>query len=311
MAPSFDRRCFLKTSLATGVLALSPWPGPTLLAADPTRLIRRTIPSTGEQIPVVGMGSYRTFDIALDDAEARRRMRRVLARFVDGGGRVIDSSPMYGRAESVIGELAGELGVTDKLWMATKVWTRGRDAGVAQMERSLERLGVATMDLMQVHNLVDLATHLATLRAWKAEGRLRYIGVTHYVASQHDELARLIEKYPLDFVQFNYNVVERNAEERLLPACADNGVATLINEPFEQGRLFSRVEGRELPAWAEEIGCTSWAQLGLKFIIGHPAVTAVIPATSDPDHAAENVAAGRGAVPDRAMRERIARAMGG
>lgn len=310
MTRSIGRRRFLQATAATGAISLLPWPLTRLGAATDDEVIRRSIPATGERVPVAGMGTYRTFDIDTGNPEARERMLDVLRRFVDGGGRVIDSSPMYGRAESAVGDLAEELGVTDDLWMATKVWTHGRDDGIEQMEQSSERMGVATMDLMQIHNLVDFETHLATLKAWKEEGRVRYIGATHYTASRHDDLARLIEKHPLDFVQFNYNVTARNAENRLLPACADNGVATLINEPFEQGRLFSRVQGRDVPDWAGEIGCRTWAQLFLKFLIGHPAVTAVIPATSDPDHAAENVAAGRGVVPDEAMRERIARAVG-
>lgn len=309
MTVRLGRRRFIKVSAAGSALAILPWPVTGLGAARGDDVIRRRIPATGEEVPVAGMGTYRTFDINTDDSEARQRMTEVMRRFLDGGGRVIDSSPMYGRSEAAVGEIASELEATDQLWMATKVWTHGRDDGIEQMERSLERMGVATMDLMQIHNLMDFETHLATLKRWKDQGRVRYIGATHYVASRHDDLARLIEKYPLDFVQFNYNVLERNAEDRLLPACADNGVATLINEPFEQGRLFSRVKGRELPDWADEIGARTWAQLFLKFLIGHPAVTAVIPATSDPEHAAENVAAGRGAVPDAAMRERMARAV--
>lgn len=309
MTIRLGRRRFIQISAATGALSLVPGPWAAFGMTTGDDVIRRRIPATGEAIPVAGMGTYRTFDIDVGNPQTRERMLQVLRRFVDGGGRVIDSSPMYGRAESAVGELAGELGVTDTLWMATKVWTRGQDSGVDQMEQSLERMGVATMDLMQVHNLLDFETHLATLKAWKDEGRVRYIGATHYVASRHDDLARLIEKYPLDFLQFNYNVTERNAEQRLLPACADNGVATLINEPFEQGRLFSRVKGRALPDWAGEIGASSWAQLFLKFLIGHPAVTAVIPATSDPEHAAENVAASRGVVPDEAIRKRIRQAV--
>mgnify|MGYP000238091423 CR=1 FL=1 len=308
MGTRIDRRGFIQGALATGALSLMPWPFSAPRAATDD-VIRRPIPATGERVPVAGMGTYRTFDMDTGDPQARERMLTVLRRFVDGGGRVIDSSPMYGRAEAVVGELAKGLGVTDQLWMATKVWTQGRSRGVEQMERSLERMGVATMDLMQVHNLLDLETHLATLKAWKDEGRVRYIGATHYTVSRHSDLARLIERYPLDFVQFNYNVGERHAEQRLLPACRDQGVATLINEPFEQGRLFGRVEGRAVPEWASEIGCRTWAQLLLKFLIGHPAVTAVIPATSDPEHAAENVAAGRGEVPDEGMRERIAAAV--
>lgn len=302
------RRRMVKGMVAAGGLTAVPWPFALAGAAEstaPTEVIRRTIPSSGESVPVAGMGTYRTFDIDPDDAGAMARMREVLRRFLAGGGRVIDSSPMYGRAEAVVGALAADLTAEDRLWLATKVWTRGREAGIEQMERSAARLGAGAVDLMQVHNLVDVETHLRTLRGWKDEGRIRYIGITHYLAAHHDALVRLIESHPVDFVQFNYNLLERNAERRLLPACAEHGIATLINEPFEQGRLFRMVRDRPVPPWASEIGCRTWAQLFLKYLIGHPAVTVVIPATGDPGHAAENVAAGRGAVPDEATRRRI------
>lgn len=285
----------------------------TLMPASITRAatpghdnrILRPVPGTDEQLPVSGMGSARTFDVNPADAEAMARLKKVLQAFYDGGGRVLDTSPMYGNAEVVLGQLLSELGLTDKLWIATKVWTRGRDNGIEQMERSLERLGRDQLELIQVHNLKDTASHLETLRAWKDAGRVRYIGVTHYLEDYHNQLLKLIQREPLDFLQFNYNLAERNAENKLLPACADRGVATLINEPFNSGNLFSRVDTQQLPDWAGELDCSSWAQLFLKYLIAHPAVTAVIPATGDPDHAADNAAAGRGPLPDEAMRRRI------
>lgn len=272
-------------------------------------MILREIPGTGEKVPVAGMGTYRTFNVNPAETEAMERMRNVLQVFLEGGGRVIDSSPMYGQAERVVGLLAEELDAVEALWMATKVWTRGRDAGVRQMRESMRLMGKQPMDLMQVHNLVDVETHLGTLKAWKDEGRIRYMGITHYQRARHDDLVDLIERYPLDFAQFNYNLLDRNAETRLLPACAEHGVATLANEPFAQGRLFRHVGDRALPDWAGEIGCRSWAQVFLKYLIAHPAVTAVIPATSNPDHAADNVAAGRGPLPDADMRRRIREAV--
>lgn len=273
--------------------------------------LMRTIPGSGERVPAIGMGTYRTFDIDLADRDSRARMANVLGIFIAGGGRVVDSSPMYGRAEAVLGTLAGELGVLDRLFVATKVWTRGREAGIEQMQRSEELLRTRPLDLMQVHNLVDVETHLRTLSAWKAEGRIRFLGVTHYTASRHDDLARLVERYPLDAVQVNYNLLERNAENRLLPACADRGVAVLVNEPFEQGALFRRVGERPLPDWAREIDCRTWAQCFLKFIVAHPAVTCALPATSDPEHAEENIGALYGALPDAALRRRMVAAVTG
>lgn len=303
------RRTLKGLAAATGLAAL---PAGALRAAGEAAaddMIRRPIPGTDESLPISGLGTARTFDVDPNDADAMARRRAVLEAFVAGGGRVVDSSPMYGHAETVLGRAAADLGATGRLFVATKVWTRGAESGREQMTRSFERLGVETMDLMQVHNLLDLETHLATLAAWKAEGRVRYVGLTHYTDARHDDLARLIERHPVDFVQFNYNIAARNAEDRLLPACADNGVAVIVNEPFEKGQLFSRVGDRPLPGWAADIGCRSWAQFFLKYIFGHPAVTCAIPATSDPGHAAENVAAGRGPLPDTATRRRMVAAL--
>jgi diketogulonate reductase-like aldo/keto reductase len=218
---------------------------------------------------------------------------------------------MYGAAESAVGDLATELGVRDSLFVATKVWTSGRAAGIEQMERSLKRLRGKGVDLMQVHNLVDWPTHLRTLREWKQAGRIGYLGVTHYSSGGHDELERVMRAEPLDFVQLNYSLAEREAERRLLPLARDRGIAVLVNRPFAEGALFSRVRGREVPPWAAELDCASWGQLFLKWIVAHPAVTCVIPATSRPQHLEDNMKAGVGRLPDTAARERIAALVGG
>ncbi len=266
----------------------------------------RVIPSSGEALPVIGMGTWQTFDVG-DDEDARAPLREVLRRFVAAGGRLVDSSPMYGRAESVVGALASELDT--KLFLATKVWTQGKQAGIDQMKRSMARLRTERLDLMQVHNLLDVQTHLPVLKAWKAEGTFRYIGITHYQLSAFDELERLMRTEALDFVQLPYSVGVREAEKRLLSAAADTGTAVLVMRPFEEGSLFRRVRGQPLPGWAAEIGCTSWAQVFLKWILGHPAVTCPLPATSNPDHLTDNVAAGRGPFPDAELRDRIVAAV--
>ncbi|HEU0030599.1 MAG TPA: aldo/keto reductase [Kofleriaceae bacterium] len=270
--------------------------------------ITRKIPSTGELLPAIGLGSYQTFDV--DDAS---KTRPVLARFLELGGRVVDSSPMYGRAEAAIGEMTAAIAAADPKapspWLATKVWTSGKQQGIAQMKRSLERLRTKKLDLMQIHNLVDWKTQLATLRDWKAAGTIRYIGITHYSHGAFAELEQIVRKEKIDFVQLPYNVAERGAEKRLLPAAADAGVAVLVMEPFASGGLFPRVKGKPLPAVARELGCTSWAQLFLKFLLAHPAVTCPIPATAKLSHLEDNMAALRGAVPTAAQRDRIAAAI--
>ena len=266
-------------------------------------LAERAIPSSGEMLPVVGLGTWQAFDVA--DRGRRAPQRDVLRAFVALGGRVVDSSPMYGAAEAAVGDLAAELGVRDSLWIATKVWTSGRAAGIAQMERSLRLLGGKRLDLLQVHNLVDWQTHLETLRDWKAAGRIRYLGITHYSAAGHDALERIMRREELDFVQLNYSLAEREAERRLLPLARERGIAVLVNRPLGQGALVARLHGRRLPAWAAEVDCASWAQLLLKWILAHPAVTCVIPATSQLAHLEDNMAAGTGRMPDASIRERI------
>lgn len=265
----------------------------------------RPIPKTGEALPVVGLGTWQTFDVRLDD-DWRAQLTGVLEALFAAGGRVIDSSPMYGRSEAVVGELLSQMGAVERAFVATKVWTRGREAGIEQMEESERRLRDPRIELMQVHNLVDVATQLETLKEWKATGRVQYIGVTHYTTRALDDLARLMQEEPLDFVQFPYSIVQRDAEERLLPLAADLGVATLINVPFGEGSLFRQVRGEPLPDWAGELGCESWAQFFLKYLLGHPAVTCVIPGTSKPEHMADNAAAGAGRLPDDAERRRMA-----
>ena len=269
-------------------------------------ILQRPIPRTGESLPAIGLGTWQTFDVG-PAASARAPLKAVLSEFVRLGGKVIDSSPMYGSSESVVGDLSVDLGVQKQLFLATKVWTSGRDAGIRQMEESFRRLRTEVMDLMQVHNLVDWRTHLATLRSWKEQGKVRYIGVTHYTASAYDQLARVLETEELDFVQLNYSIVERDAERRLLPLAADKRIAVLVNRPFAGGGLFSRLQGKPLPPWAKEIGCASWAQFLLKFVISHPAVTCAIPATSKTRHLNDNMGAGVGRLPEAEMRQRMAR----
>ncbi|HZO43115.1 MAG TPA: aldo/keto reductase [Methylomirabilota bacterium] len=267
--------------------------------------ISRPIPSSGEAIPIVGLGTWRVFDVGDSPAE-RAPLKEVLKSLVDLGGRVVDSSPMYGAAESVVGDLAGELAITDKLFLATKVWTSGRDAGVAQMERSLQRLRASRLDLIQIHNLLDWRTHLRTLREWKAAGRIRYLGVTHYTASAYDELERVLRAETLDFVQVNYSLGERDADRRILPLARDRGVAVLANRPFAEGGLFQRVRAQPVPAWAAEFDCETWAQFFLKWILAHPAVTCAIPGTSRPQHMLDNLKSAVGKLPDPATRDRMA-----
>ena len=293
------RREFLFAALSAGAYALT---GGSALA---DAAINKPIPKTGELLPVIGLGTWQTFDVGAGKA-ARDPLRQVLSEFVRLGGRVVDSSPMYGKSEGVAGDLAAELGLQKQLFFATKVWTSGRDAGVRQMDESFKRLRTQRMDLMQVHNLVDYRAHLSTLRRWKEEGKVRYIGVTHYTASAYDELARVLAGEDLDFVQINYSLGERDAEKRLLPVAAERRIAVLINRPLGAGGLFTKVRGKPLPAWANEIGCASWAQFFLKFVISHPAVTCAIPATSKTAHLIDNMQAGVGSLPSAAVRKQMA-----
>lgn len=270
-------------------------------------MLSRPIPSSGERLPVIGLGTWQTFDVG-ESAAKRAPLEAVLDAFVELGGSVVDSSPMYGRSESVLGALMAKRQLRPKLFVATKVWTSGRDAGVEQMEDSMRKLQVRTVDLMQVHNLVDVERHLATLAQWKTQGRVRYVGITHYTESAYDSVARVMQSHPIDTVQINYSVGERGAERRILPLARERGIAVIANRPFAEGSLLARLRGRALPAWAREIDCESWAQLLLKFVIAHPAVTCAIPATSRPEHLRDNMKAGLGRLPDEKMRARIAEA---
>lgn len=278
-------------------------------ASAQTTMARRRIPSSGEMLPVVGVGTWLTFD---HPPERRAPLGEVLRVLFESGGSVIDSSPMYGASEEAVGALLAAAGSRDKAFIATKVWTSGSQAGIDQMRRSMELLRTGPrIELMQVHNLVDWRTHLATLRAWKAEGRVRYLGITHYQPSAHDELEAVMRAEALDFVQLNYALNDRAAERRLLPLAAERGIATIVNQPFGGGGLIRQMMRKPLPGWAAEIGCTSWAQILLKFVLSKPAVTCVIPGTGRPDHMRDNVRAGFGALPDAAMRTRIIAALDG
>jgi diketogulonate reductase-like aldo/keto reductase len=266
--------------------------------------LRRAIPSSGERLPAIGLGTWQTFDVG-GDAQGRADARAVLDLFVRQGARVVDSSPMYGSAEAVLGDLAADLGARETLFWATKVWTTGRAEGIAQMEASMRRMRLPRVDLMQVHNLVDPRTHLETLARWKREGRVRYVGITHYHSGAHADLERWMTQAALDFVQVNFSMAEPEAQGRLLPLAAERGIAVLANRPFAEGALFERVRGKPLPAWAAEVGAASWAQFFLKWILGHPAVTCAIPATRNPKHAADNLAAAVGDPPTEAQRKRM------
>ena len=275
---------------------------------QPREMLRRKIPSAtdGESVPVIGMGTWNTFVVGGGAAE-RAPLVKVLEMFYAAGARLIDSSPMYANAEAVTGDLVQQLGKQANTFYATKVWTSGRDKGVAQIEHSLRAMKTPRLDLLQIHNLVDWRTHAETLRQLKSDGKIRYSGVTHYTVGAHSEIEAVLRAERFEFAQFNYSIGTRAAEQRLLPYCQDHGIGVLINRPFEEGGLFTRVGNRKLPGYAKEIGCTSWAQVFLKYIVSHPAVTCVIPATSRAEHMQDNLRAGFGPMPDAAMRERMAK----
>jgi len=330
-----SRRDVLRFAAASGLVACTPTPAtpgpppppPVQAPAAPVpaapvsseavpkvTMNTRPIPRTKEALPTVGLGTWQAFDV---DAAGRAPLVEVVKQFLAAGGRVIDSSPMYGRAEAVVGDVLAELGAVGTPFLATKVWTRGKHEGIAQMEQSRRRMcaergGTASragqpprIDLMQIHNLLDWQTHLPVLREMKQAGAIRYLGVTHYAHAEFPQIERLMRTEALDFIQIPYNVADRAAEARVLPAAADTGTAVLVMRPFDEGGLFRRVRGKALPGWAAELDCTSWAQLFLKFIIGHPAVTCPIPATADPVHLADNIQAGAGRLPDEAARRAI------
>ncbi len=267
-------------------------------------MLTRTIPGTDESIPVIGLGTYEVFDVAGSAAEIETR-KEIVDLLLEKGGSFVDSSPMYNRAEKVVGDIIEASGNRNDLFLATKVWTNGKSAGEAQMRRSADMMNAVTIDLMQVHNLRDLDVHMTTIREWQNDGRIRYNGITHYTASAHRAVARAMQEYRPQFIQINYSLGEREAGQQLLPLAQDLGIAVLINRPFMAGRLFRAVRNRQLPGWAAAFAA-SWGQFFLKFIVGHPAVTCVIPATSKPHHMADNLGAGFGPMPDDATRQQMA-----
>ncbi len=296
-----DRRRLLRALPALGAASLLARP----LRAAPAGLITRAIPSSGEALPVVGLGSWITFNVGRDEV-ARNACAEVMRRFFADGGRVIDSSPMYGSAQSVIGHGLARLGAAARVFSADKVWIGSGARGPGQIEESRGLWGVPRFDLLQVHNLLGWQEHLPTLLAMKAAGRLRYVGITTSEGRRHREFEQVMREHPLDFVQLTYNLLDREAEQRLLPLARERGIAVIVNRPFRQGALLDALARHPLPAWAAEIDCVNWAQFALKFIVSHPAVTCAIPATSRVDHVAENMAAARGRLPDEAMRRRMA-----
>ena len=273
----------------------------TILAAGLGLLMKDALPQD-PALPRIGLGTWQTFDVGNDSA-ARAPLREVL-KLLDGN--VVDSSPMYGSSEAVAGDLIAGLGVRRKLFLATKVWTSGRAEGLRQIETSFKRLRVDVMDLMQIHNLVDAGTHTKTLREMKSQGKLRHIGITHYTSSAYAEVERWLKAEPYDFLQINYSLGERDAEQRILPLCLDKKIKVIINRPFAEGALFRRTRGKPLPPWAAELGIASWAQFFLKWIVSHPAVTCAIPGTARPDHMQDNLAAGVGVMPSAAQRKQMA-----
>lgn len=277
---------------------------PDVVSTHTLPLIQRPIPSSGEMLPVIGMGTSRTFDTPAN-ADTLANLAEVMQLFFDGGGKVIDSSPMYGNAETRIGDVLRAVKTRPPLFAATKVWTSGEERGISQMEASAQRMDVKVFDLIAVHNLKDWKTQLATLKRWKAEGKVRYIGITTSHGRNHEQLLEVMRSEPLDFVQFSYNIEDREAEKALLPAAQDRGIATMINRPYQLGSLFAKSHDHPLPALATELDCNSWGQLYLKYILGHPAVTCIIPATAKVGHMADNMKANFGRVPDATQRAQM------
>lgn len=300
MNKGLTRRNAIQLMGCTGLSLLSRPVSPFFM--DDQVILKRPIPSSGEMLPVTGVGTWIQFDVSKSEYKP---LLDVLTRMDEKGGKVIDSSPMYGRSETVIGDLTTTLNKSDRYFYATKVWTTGKQEGISQMESSMQQMRRKSIDLMQVHNLVDWQTHFQTLRNWKEQGRIRYIGITHYTDGAHDNLEKIIRSEKPDFVQFNYSIRGRHAEKRLLSAARDTGVAVIINQPFESGSLFNSVAGKQLPAWASELQITNWAQYFLKYLLSHPAITCVIPGTSDPVHIVQNMEAAYGRLPDEKERKKM------
>ena len=303
--PSYSRRSALRlgAGLGAGLGIAASWAPFTAVAAEGP-LITRPIPKSGEQLPIVGVGTARVFDIDPNGVQMAER-KLVLKELFSGGGKLIDTAPSYGQAETVVGKLLTKMKARDKTFLATKVRTTGRAEGLAEIDESFKRLQTDRIDLIMVHNLRDTETQLATLRELKSAGRIRYLGVTHFRPDSNDDLVDVINRHELDFVQFQYSLAERSPEERLLKAAADRGTAVMINLPYGRGKLFRAVKGKTLPAWASEFDATSWGQFFLKYILSHPAVTCVIPGTDKPRYMVDNLGAARGRLPDAAQRERI------
>jgi diketogulonate reductase-like aldo/keto reductase len=303
---TFTRRDAVKLigAGAAGLLLQIPT-SRTEAAGQSSSMLARAIPSSGEKLPVIGLGSWYTFDVGSGSPQLKQ-LEEVLSLFVKRGGKVIDSSPMYGRAEGVIGELSTKLHLHDSLFIATKVWTLGKEEGIKMMERSMDRFRTKRIDLMQVHNLVDVETQMSSLREWKTKGRIRYTGITHSQARGFYEVERTMRSQKPDFVQINYSIMEPGAAQRILPLAQELRMGVIINRPFGAGGLFQRVAGKPLPDWAAEFDCRSWAQFFLKWIIAHPAVTCTIPATDKPSHLEDNMQGGIGRLPDTKMRRRMA-----
>jgi diketogulonate reductase-like aldo/keto reductase len=301
------RRAFLTSLGALGVAA-QLGRGRASDAAGP--LLTRAVPASGERLPVIGMGSWLTFDVGHSELLRAERLE-VLRSFFDQGGAVIDSSPMYGSSEAVIGYCLGRIADTSALFSATKVWTLFQSRGIRQMEDSERLWGTKRFDLMQIHNLLDWEAHLETLLDWKAQGRVRYIGITTSHGRRHGDIERIMAEQPIDFVQFTYNILDRKAEARLLPLAAERGLAVIVNRPFRRGALFDYFQRHPLPDWASEFDCANWAQFFLKFIVSHPAVTCAIPATTRVDHMVENMGAAYGRLPDPELRARMIRYVAG
>lgn len=302
MKYTLSRRELLKLAGYSGLAATLPIA--YFLKQNETMLKRRILSSADELLPVVGLGTWIQFDVGTSETE-RQPLTEVLKRMAEHGGKVIDSSPMYGNSEEVVGDLTTAAGLADKFFYATKVWTTGEQEGIAQMQTSLRRMRRTAMDLMQIHNLVDWQTHLKTLKKWKEEGKIRYIGITHYTVASHEQLEKILKSERIDFVQFNYSIRVRNAENSLLKAAQDNNVSVIINEPFEKGSLFGVVKGKELPEWAADYDIKSWGQFFLKYILSNDAVTCAIPGTSNPVHLVDNMGAGYGKLPDDAGRKKM------
>jgi diketogulonate reductase-like aldo/keto reductase len=273
------------------------------------QILKRAIPSSNEKIPAIGLGTWQTFDAGESESD-RAPLKQVLTTLVENGGSVIDSSPMYGNSERVVGDLSTGLTINDKLFIATKVWTRGKEAGIQQMNNSFALLKRKKIDLMQIHNLVDWEVHYKTLRQWKEEGKIRYIGITHYTESAYGSIEQILKSTPLDFLQINYSLLSRRAEEKLFPLAQEKKVAVIVNQPFEDGALFSRVKGKTLPVWAKEFDCNSWGQFFLKFILAQSAVTCIIPGTSKPHHMLDNLQAALGKLPSENQRAQMLKVVG-